>query len=363
MRSKLAALTPVVHGACDYSELAHLGLPPAEVIDFSANSNPYGPHPAVLAAIQTATLDPAILARYPDRDCLALRGAIAAADRISSDRILAGNGAAELIHLLAFILVELGSRHLIVTPTFGQYAHAVRLAGGEVVEVRPDNSEFRFDVETVAAAIRRWQPASIWLCNPNNPTGQQWSAAELAHLRAADPSRRAWWVIDESYRYFTAAPTPLAAWAEDGNLIILRSLTKDQALAGLRLGYVLAPPDVIAALRAVQPSWSVNALAQIAGVAALQAPVLAWRQQTLDCLRGHALDLWAGLGELGYTVLPTSTTYTLVVVSNAAAFRQRLLRQGVQVRDCASFGLPRHVRIAARRPEENEHLLAVIRSS
>ncbi|MCL4300199.1 MAG: histidinol-phosphate aminotransferase family protein [Anaerolineae bacterium] len=359
LRSKLATLSPVVHGACDYSELARLGLPPAEVIDFSANSNPYGPHPAVLAAVQAA-LDPATLARYPDRDCLALRAAIAAADQTTIERILPGNGATELIHLLALVLVELGSRHLVVAPTFGQYAQAIRLLGGEVIETRPASQESRFDAEATAAAVRRWQPDAVWLCNPNNPTGQQWSAAELAYLRAADPTQRAWWVIDESYRYFVPAPTPLAGWAEGDNLIILRSLTKDQALAGLRLGYVLAAPTVIAALRAAQPTWSVNTLAQVAGVAALQAPVLAWRQQSLDCLRRHAVELWARLTELGYNVLPTDTTYTLVAVENAAAFRQQLLSQGVQVRDCASFGLPQYVRIAARRPEENERLVGAI---
>jgi histidinol-phosphate aminotransferase len=359
LHSTLTTLSPVVHGACDYGELARLGLPPAEVLDFSANSNPYGPHPAVLAAVRAA-IDSATLGHYPDRDCLALRAAIAAADQTSSARILPGNGATELIHLLALALIEPGSRHLIAAPTFGQYAHAIRLLGGEVIEYRPASPQFRFEAEAVAAAIRRWQPDGIWLCNPNNPTGQQWNAAELAHLRAADPSQRAWWVIDESYRYFAAAPTPLAGWAEGDNLIILRSLTKDQALAGLRLGYVMAAPAVIAALRAAQPTWSVNALAQVAGVAALQEPVLAWREQSLDCLRRHAVELWARLTGLLYAVLPTDTTYTLVAVENAAAFRQELLQYGLQVRDCASFGLPQHVRIAARRPEENERLVATV---
>src|SRR6185503_20175948 len=145
-----------------------------------------------------------------------------------------------------------------------------------------------------------------------------------------------------------AQPTPLSDWAEGENLIILRSLTKDHALAGLRLGYVIAAPPLIAALRAVQPTWSVNTLAQIAGTAALQAPVLAWREQTLTCLRQHAAELWDNLRQQDYRVLPTAATYTLVEVKNGAAFRQHLLRQGLQVRDCASFGLPQHVRIAAR---------------
>jgi histidinol-phosphate aminotransferase len=356
--SNLAALSPVVHGARDYGELARLGLSPDEVIDFSANSNPYGPHPAVLAAVAQA-LHPARLARYPDRDCLALRAAIARVDERPDETILPGNGATELIHLIALACVEPGSRHLVVAPTFGQYAHAIRIAGGDVIELRPPaaSPDLRFEVEAVATAIRYWQPDGIWLCNPNNPTGQQWTAAELAHLRAADPTRPAWWIVDESYRYFAAEPTPLTAWAEGETLLILRSLTKDQALAGLRLGYVLAAPAVIRALRAVQPSWSVNTLAQVAGVAALQAPVLTWRQQTLASLRQHAAELWAGLTALGYNILPTATPYALVVVENAAGLRQQLLRHGLQVRDCASFGLPHHLRLAARRPEENERLL------
>jgi histidinol-phosphate aminotransferase len=357
----LAAQLPVVHGARDYGELAQLGLNPDEIVDFSANSNPYGPHPSVLAAVRTA-LDSAMLARYPDRDCLALRAAIAAVDQTPVETVLPGNGATELIHLIALALVEPGSRHLLAVPTFGQYAHAIRLSGGEVIEYRPPaaNSDLRFDTQALAAAIRHARPDGIWLCNPNNPTGQQWTAGELARLRAADSTQRAMWVVDESYRYFVAEPTPLSSWAGGDNVIILRSLTKDQALAGLRLGYVIATPPVIAALRAVQPTWSVNTLAQIAGVAALQEPVLAWRQQTLICLRRHAADLWAGLSGLGHRVLPTATTYALVAVENAAVVRHRLLLQGVLVRDCTSFGLPQHLRIAARRPVENEALLAAI---
>jgi histidinol-phosphate/aromatic aminotransferase/cobyric acid decarboxylase-like protein len=179
-------------------------------------------------------------------------------------------------------------------------------------------------------------------------------------LRAAAPE--ALWVVDESYRYFTATPTPLIGWTGAKNLILLRSLTKDQALAGLRLGYVIAAPAVITALRAVQPTWSVNTLAQVAGVAALQPEVLAWRDDTLACLRRHATELWDNLVELGYPILPTATTYALVQVTGAAHWRERLLFQGVQVRDCASFGLPQYARIAARRPEENERLLSAVKN-
>jgi threonine-phosphate decarboxylase len=350
-------MSPVAHGAFDYAELARLGLQPDKLIDFSANSNPYGPHPTVLAALADA-LQADRLARYPDRDCLALRAALAAVDETPPETILPGNGATELIHLIALALVEPGSRQVVIGPTFGQYAHAIRLAGGKVIEYRP-SPDLRFEAEAVAAALRCWQPDGVWLCNPNNPTGQQWSATDLAHLRAAAP--KALWVVDESYRYFTATPTPLTGWTGDENLILLRSLTKDQALAGLRLGYIIAAPAVITALQAVQPTWSVNTLAQVAGVAALQPEVLIWRDHTLACLRRHAADLWASLAELGYPVLPTATPYALVQVAEVAIWRERLLFQGVQVRDCASFELPQYARIAARRPEENERLLNAVK--
>jgi histidinol-phosphate aminotransferase len=358
----LSALPPVIHGAPDHSELARLGLNPAQVIDFSANSNPYGPHPSVLEAV-AAAVNAETLARYPDRDCLALRAAIAAAEKVAEVTVLPGNGTLEMIQLIALAFVRPSSRHLILAPTFGEYARAIQLLGGQVHEYWSPaaSGNLYFNPETVAATIRQLQPDSIWLCNPNNPTGQQWTAAELAHLRAADSAQQALWVIDESYRHFAANPTPLDGWAEGKNIIILRSLTKDQALAGLRLGYAIAAPALIAALRAVQPTWSVNSLAQVAGVAALQAPVLAWRQDSLACLRHHAADLWAGLSNLDFEVLPTATTYSLVKVDNAAAFRHQLLIKGLQVRDCASFGLPQQIRIAARQPAENEQLLAAIK--
>jgi histidinol-phosphate aminotransferase len=363
-RLTLANLPPAVHGAHDYKELTRLGLFPDAVVDFSVNCNPYGPHPTVLQAAQAA-ISPSVLSRYPDRDCLALRAAIAAVDGIPEEYILPGNGVTELIQLVALAFVTPGSRHLVLAPTFGEYERAIQLMGGHVQSPwgpSPLRTDLRFEAGEVAAAIRRWQPDGVWLCNPNNPTGQQWSAVELAQLRTADPANQALWVVDEAYHHFAIDPVTLKDKLDGPNLIIFRSLTKDMALAGLRLGYALAAPAVIDLLRRAQPSWSVNSLAQIAGVTAMQAEVLAWRQESLSRLHQRAATLWSGLAELGLNVLPTTTTYTLVAVGDAAVFRRRLLAEGLLVRDCTSFGLPRHVRIAARRSAENERLLATLKS-
>ncbi len=364
IRPTLTDLAPSIHGARDYKELTRLGLHPDDIIDFSANSNPYGPHPDVLEAVKAAVNFPT-LARYPDRDCLALRESIAAAEDVSVDHILPTNGASELIQLISMVFVEPGSRHLVLAPTFGEYSRAIHLMGGAICEHHPGHVELRFDRKTTSDAIRKHQPGGIWFCNPNNPTGQQWATDELAQLYAADPDRMTLWVIDESYRYFgkwdqqTATAKRLAI--SEQNVIIIRSLTKAHSLAGLRLGYAVAAPKLIEALRAAQPPWSVNSLAQVAGVAALQPKVLSWRKESLAQLHQHAAALWAKLSTLGFIVLPTSTTYALVKVDDAPVFRRSLLAHGLLVRDCTSFGLPQYVRIAARLPEENERLLTVLK--
>ena len=116
----------------------------------------------------------------------------------------------------------------------------------------------------------------------------------------------------------------------------------------------------MSALRAAQPPWSVNSLAQVAGVAALQPEVIAWREQTLAQLQGDAAVLWTDLSGLGMTILPTTTTFALAAVEDAALFRRWLLQDGLLVRDCASFGLPGYIRIAANRPEANRQLVRAI---
>ena len=386
-RPALQTLSPAIHGARNHLELATLQLDPEQIIDFSTNANPYGPAPTVLQAVQAAITTETV-APYPDRHCLALRQAIATAENtptesvllgnilpgdilpgailpgdilpgdilpgdILPDNILPGNGSAELIQAIALAFVRPGSHHLILAPTFGEYDRAIQLMAGVVHHYRPAGPDYRFKLADTKQAIAAQQPDSVWLCNPNNPTGQQWGAAELAELQTAAP--QALWVIDEAYRHFPARP--VSAPADRPNQIILRSLTKDHALAGLRLGYAMARPALLEPLQQVQIPWSVSSLAQVAGVAALQAAGTAWREQTLAQLRDHARQLWADLTALGLKVLPTDTTFALVEVADPPLYRRRLLQDHLLVRDATSFGLPQHLRIAARLPEENGKLV------
>ena len=366
-RYPLSNMPPSIHGALDYGELARLGLSPESVVDFSANSNPYGPHESVLQAVSNA-VTASNLAHYPDRDWLALLEVLSIAEGVPQEYLLPTNGASELIQLIALAFVTPGSRHLIFAPTFGEYVRAIHLMDGSIHECWPNNKpNLHLDVETMVTAIRKLKPSAVWLCNPNNPTGQHWPVEQFDDLRTADPDNQVLWVIDESYRYFVQreglgkpSSSPLnGRWSK--NTIIIRSLTKEFSLAGLRLGYAVAAPHLIEVLHSVQIPWSVNTLAQVAGVAALQPEVTAWRDESLGQLHQHAAELWANLSALGFTVLPTSTTYALVEVGDAIQFRQALLPYGLVVRNCTSFGLPNYVRIAAQLPENNQRLINAIK--
>lgn len=339
---------PIPHGAIDYTEMERLGLDPDAVLDFSQNSNPFGPSPAVQQAAQA--LD---LARYPDCECKALRRRLADYLQTASASILVGNGASEILWLAAFTLLRRGDPVLIIGPTYGEYARVAALMGATVHEWRAEEREaFAPEPAAIEPLIQQRLPAAVFMCNPNNPTGR-FLPVEFIHVWA-----KRWpqtlFIVDESYLAFLAAPASAYTPALP-NLLIVRSLTKEYALAGVRLGYALAAPPLIEAMHRVQPPWSVNALAQAAGVAALADQT--HLRQTLDALRQAKEAFVAGLQRIGLQPLASETHFMLVHVGDGAALRRRLLLQGMLVRDCASFGLPAYVRLATRRPEENLRLL------
>ena len=328
-----------------------LGLDPDAVLDFSVNSNPFGPAPAVRAALAAVPID-----RYPDREALALRRALASRLDLPIDQIMVGNGTAELLWLAAFAFLNPGDRVLVVGPTFGEYARAAALMNAHVEwwTARPEQ-DFRIDPPAITHRLQQFRPTLVFLCNPNNPTGRTLDPKVIAGWTRAHPNTL--FAVDEAYLSFAPGLASALTMGAD-NLLVLRSMTKDYALAGLRLGYAVGHATLITALNRVRPPWNVNALAQAAGVAALNAE--AHFRESLRRLADAREELVAGLSALGWTPLPSAVHFFLVHVGDGAAFRRRLLRHGILVRDCASFGLPAYVRIATRKPEENARLLQAL---
>lgn len=334
-----------VHGGLDAGELRSLGLRADRVLDFSSNINPLGPSPRVRQAAAQADL-----ASYPDRHSLALREALAARLGVDIEMILVGNGSTELIHLLTAARLGAGDRCLVFEPTFGEYQAAATLAGARTMAIRPaDRRTFEWSVEGALRAIQRIRPGLVFLCNPNNPTGTYLSRGNVERIQAG-VGPEGLLLLDDAYVSLADGSWNTTPLLENGNLAILRSMTKDHALAGVRLGYVVADPELIGGMRRLQPAWSVNAVAQSAGLAALGDD--AHINEARKVISESKSYLCGKLDRLGISVTSTSTNFILAKVGKAARVRMALLRRGIAVRDCTSFGLPEHIRIAIRRLEE-----------
>jgi histidinol-phosphate aminotransferase len=343
----------VEHGGPDFAEMAALGIRPEALADFSVNKNPLGTSSRALRAL--GLVDPSA---YPDARCLRLRAGLAAAHDANPEDVLVGNGSVELIWLLAQVYLGSGDDVLIVGPTFGEYEAAARRAGARVTQV--DASEaaaFRPDLEQILDTVRRVQPRLVYLCNPNNPTGQVLGPDEVGQMLAA--LGHGLLVVDEAYVDLAdGVESVVPLLRDDPRLVVLRSMTKSHGLAGLRLGYLLAVRPVVDAVSAAQPPWSVNAFAQAAGMAALGDEEHVVGGQRLG-RRARAL-LVDGLERLGFPCVPSRASYWLVKVGNGRQVRDELLRRGILVRDARSFGLPAYIRVAARPIDECERLLAVL---
>lgn len=352
--------TIVPHGTPDYSEMRALGVQPDELTIFSSNINPFGPPSAVVDALRNA-ITPDIIARYPDRLSLELTELIADYHNLPPSCVLVGNGTADLLWLIGLLHLQ-HRRVAILNPTFGEYDNVAALMQAKTLDLcHPgwvstsegyapgDNS-----IDEVARELSRSKPDAVFVCNPNNPTGHYLTTVELAILYEAAP--KALWIIDEAYAEFMQPAVTTAGWVDRGNWLVLHSMTKDYALGGLRLGYLLAAPEIVQPLQAAQSPWNVNILAQLAGCVALTEGQ-PWRAETIARLSKETESLRARLAEVGYWPHPTMVNYFLVPVVSPPTLRSALLQRRMVVRDCTSFGLPNYIRIATQRPEANARLV------
>jgi histidinol-phosphate aminotransferase len=273
--------------------------------------------------------------------------------------VLAGSGTTELIRLIALAYFGKGDRVLILKPTYGEYELACRLAGAEIVEQRArERDGFWLSTEETTGLIKQHRPKGVFICNPNNPTGQYFSRAEVETVLAGCEDSLL--ILDEAYVTFVDQRWSSLDLIRQGNVVILRSMTKDYSLAGLRLGYAIAGEEIISTLRRVRPPWNVNIAAQKAGIEAINAN--GYLVECREKLRQSQEYLVERLCRLGLPPLPTKANFFLIKVGDGKAFRQALLKQGILVRDCASFGLPEYVRIAPRTMTECQKLVSAIRA-
>lgn len=334
-----------IHGGLDTRALVELGVAPHEVLDFSVNLNPYGPPDSIVRAVREANLS-----AYPDVRCMAAREAWANALGTVAERIAVGHGVTDLMWAIVRAFVVPTSRVVIAEPTFSELRVAAEAQGARVERVFTELPHFALDLMRV---LERAKGAElVYLCSPNNPTGEALELARVCEFARLLGDTLV--VLDQSFLSLSDRADELRAPLPE-NVIALRSLTKDFALAGLRIGYLVAHPDLVARVERQRPTWAVSApaLSAIACAAHEEAFVRAsWQRMRDDRER-----LRAGLMALGVPVISGAAGYVLARVGDARPVTRALLQQRIQVRDCTSFGLPAYVRLAARPAHEGEALL------
>jgi len=313
---------------------AHGGTAP-DLIDLTASLNPLGPSPKALRAAREAELG-----RYPEVDAGSLRRAAAKRHRLIADNVVPVPGASWGLWLCAVALLRPGDRCLALTPCFGEYRRSAELAGADFVESQAQPHDFHWQWDLIEAALAQ-APAVCMLGNPANPTGTAIPASTLRHLCQAFP--KTWFVVDEAFAAFAPPGTSLL---DDGtppsHVLVVRSLTKELALPGLRMGYIVAAPEMAKALAGVLPPWPLSAPALAGAVSGIGDTERIEAGAALA--RREVAELTEALARVGLVTVPSAANYLLARAPGAASiFRQ----QGIAVRDCASFDLPDYIRIAA----------------
>jgi threonine-phosphate decarboxylase len=340
------------HGAHGDLVSRSLDVYAGELLDFSQNINPLGAPSNALEAARRALYEDS--GRYPDLEYIGLREALAAYLGVGAEMVVPTNGGAEALFLAARA-AETGGRALVLEPTFSEYAAAARASGMEPVRRVARRREEGFG----------WDPTSyrdlegvsvVFLCNPNNPTGDMLGRDEVLEVAACVEEAGAVLVVDEAFADFV--PEISVTDMVDRGLWVARSFTKFFAIPGLRLGCLLC--DAAGRVQALQPSWPVNAVAAAAGIAAVRDRGFA--EASIAELARLREDFFGALDAIpGLRPFPGAANFLLV--RGPDGLPERLARRSVLVRGCGPFyGLgPEYFRVAVRSAEENGRLVAAIK--
>lgn len=320
-------------------------------IKLASNENPLGPSKKAIDAVAKALTN---LHRYPDGSCYYLKTRLAAFLKMPAETLIFGNGSNEIIELLVRAYLKKGDEVVMGDPSFAVYPIAVKAVGAKPVAVAL--KAFTHDLPAMARAITD-KTRLVFIANPNNPTGTMVGAKEFGRFMRDVPDDVIV-CVDEAYREFVRSadfPDAFSYVNEGRPVLVLRTFSKIYGLAGLRVGYGVAPQKMLDYMNRVRQPFNVNSLAQVAAIAALDDT--RHLERTLDNNRQGLDYLFRELEALGFQCVPTEANFFLVKVNDGAGVYDRLLRKGVIVRPMASYGLPEFIRVTVGLPKENKRFV------
>lgn len=349
---------PVYQPGRPIEEVAReLGLPAHDVIKLASNENPLGPSPAALAAMQKAI---ASLHLYPDGNAFYLKQKLAQKLGLNPANLILGNGSNEIIEFVGHALMGPGVDVVMSEFCFAVYPIVTRLFGANPIVV-PARS-YGHDLPAMLAAITP-RTKVIFVANPNNPTGTLASRDEILRLINEVPAN-VLLVMDEAYIEFLEDPVDLLPLVRDGkrpNLLLMRTFSKIFGLAGLRLGYGIGTPELIAALEKIRQPFNINSIAQAGALAALDD---AEHVRKTRANNAEGLRFFTGeLRKLKLEYIPSAANFILVRVGEGQRVFEALQKQGVIVRPLGGYQMPEWIRISIGTPPENNRCLAALKKA
>jgi histidinol-phosphate aminotransferase len=348
----IRAISPYIPGK-PITELAReMGLPVDRIVKLASNENPLGMSPKAKAAVERAIGG---IERYPDQ--FELINALSERLGVGREQIVLGNGSNDVLDLAARAFLAPGRSSVFSQHAFAVYPLATLSAGGECIAVPAKN--YGHDLTAMHAAIRP-DTRIVWIANPNNPTGTFLPHTDVKTFLQSVPGD-VLVVLDEAYNEYLQ-PVDRAdtlAWVREfPNLVITRTFSKVYGLAGLRVGFAVASPEVADLLNRVRQPFNVNNLALAAALAALDDHVFLTESYELN--RRGMEQLVAGIKRLGLEHIPSHGNFITVHIGDAAAVNRKLLQQGVIVRPIGGYGLPEYLRVTIGLERENMRFLEAL---
>jgi histidinol-phosphate aminotransferase len=344
LRRDVAELEPYPPPPTIEMRQRELGRP---IVKLDANENPYGASPRVYEALRNCDVR-----RYPDAACTELRARLGEYLDTDPARLICGVGGDEIIDLLTRLFLDPVDEVIDCTPQFLMYAISTAVNRGQIVEVPRDES-FAVDVERVEQALTH-RTKLIFLCNPNNPTGNMTPDADI--VRLLETGRML--VLDEAYAEFSGHSL-VSLGRQYPNLVVLRTMSKWAALAGIRLGYAVVDPSLVAEFTKIKSPYNVAATAQVAGIISIEDQAyLMSNVRAIIAERGRLYDRLQALSFGQVYPSETNFLYWKVPCGRSVDWRQAMMEHGVLIR--ALTNPAEALRLSIGTPEESDALLAAL---
>lgn len=353
-RKAIFSINPYVPGKPIEEVQREYGI--SDVIKLASNENPLGPSPLAMDALRNCIAN---VNYYPDGNCYYLKNDLAVKVGCGADQLIIGNGSDEILKLIAETFLSPGEEIIFAQPSFSEYEFVCRVMDAVPIAV-PVDGNFAHDLQAMAGRINK-RTKIVFICNPNNPTGNIVTGDDLEAF-LDDVPEHVLVVIDEAYREYVTDPDypdSLQYVREGRKLISLRTFAKIYGLAGLRIGYGISSPEIISLINRVREPFNVNYLAQIAASAALRDDEHLRRSREL-VVSGRSF-LYKAFDRLGLKYVPTQGNFIFVDIGidSRTAF-QSLIMEGIIIRTGDIFGLPHFIRVTIGTSEQNQRFVQAL---